>query len=158
VTGGFLPAAALMGPVQVDLVLTPVDASPEAERAVDYAVAVARRYDADLHLLHVLDERDARGMEAGDVEAEAVAKRRRAFTDAVRDRVDDLALSTSSTAGFSTRSLSRTPGSAVLDAATELEADFLVVPRETPRAEADTTIGKAALYVLQYADQPVLSV
>jgi hypothetical protein len=46
----------------------------------------------------------------------------------------------------------------VLDCAEEVGADFLVVPRETPSEDVRMTIGKAALYVLQYADQPVLSV
>jgi nucleotide-binding universal stress UspA family protein len=146
--------------VDTELVLTPVDGSEDARRAADHAVAVASRYDADLHLLFVLDQRVARGIQAGDVEAEAVAEAHQEFVSAVRDHTESgsVEVTTSSTAGFSTSRLSRTPGSVVLDVAEELGADFLVVPRETPEDDVDVTIGKAALYVLQYADQPVLSV
>ncbi len=144
--------------VDIDLVLAPVDTSEASERAVDYAIAIAERYDADLHLLHVLDQRVARGIETGDVAAESVADEHRAFTDRVRDRLDDIALSHTSAAGFSAHRLSQTPGSVVLDAADELDADFLVVPRETDADGLEATLGKAALYVLEYASQPVLSV
>jgi nucleotide-binding universal stress UspA family protein len=146
--------------VDIELVLTPVDGSEDARRAADYAVAVASRYGADLHLLFVLDQRVAQGIQAGDVEAGAVAETHREFLSSVRDHPESgtVEVATSSAAGFSTSSLSRTPGSVVLDAAEELGADFLVVPRETPADDVDVTIGKAALYVLQYADQPVLSV
>jgi nucleotide-binding universal stress UspA family protein len=145
--------------VELDLVLAPVDTSDVSERAVDYAIAVADRYDADLHLLHVLDERVARGMEAGDVTAESVAEEHRAFTGRVADQLDDsVTLSTSSAAGFSAHRLTQTPGSVILDAADELDADFLVVPRETETDGLEATVGKAALHVLEYASQPVLSV
>jgi nucleotide-binding universal stress UspA family protein len=145
--------------VELDLVLAPVDTSDVSERAVDYAIAVADRYDADLHLLHVLDERVARGIEAGDVTAESVAEEHRAFTGSVADQLDDgVTLSTSSAAGFSAHRLTQTPGSVILDAADELDADFLVVPRETETDRLEATVGKAALHVLEYASQPVLSV
>lgn len=146
--------------MDTDLVLTPVDGSQDARRAADYAVAVASRYGADLHLLFVLDQRVAQGIQTGDVEARAVAETHQEFLSAVQEQPEsrNVEVTTSSAAGFSTSSLSRTPGSVVLDAAEELGADFLVVPRETPEDDVDVTIGKAALYVLQYADQPVLSV
>ncbi len=146
--------------MDTDLVLTPVDGSEDARRAADYAVAVASRYSADLHLLFVLDQRVAQGIQAGDVEAEAVAETHQEFLSVVYDKPEsrNVDITTSSAAGFSTSSLSRTPGSVVLDATEELGADFLVIPRETPEDDVDVTIGKAALYVLQYADQPVLSV
>ena len=146
----------------VDLVLAPVDASEEAERAAEYAVAVADRYGAALHLLHVLDERIARGIEAGDVDADAVAQEHRAFTDAVRERLADHdgvgAFSHSACAGFSPHRLTQSPGSVILDVAEDVEADFIVLPRLSPTGEPDETLGKAALYVLEYASQPVLSV
>jgi len=144
--------------VDLDLVLAPVDTSEESERAVDYALAIADRYEADLHLLHVLDERVARGIETGDVTAESVADEHRAFTDRVRERTDGIDLAHSSVRGFSAQRLSQTPGSVILDAAEELDADFLVVPRETDAEGLEATLGKAALYVLEYASQPVLSV
>jgi nucleotide-binding universal stress UspA family protein len=144
--------------INIDLVLAPVDGSEEAERGVEYAIAVAQRYEANLHLLHVLDQRVARGIETGDVSAESVADEHRAFTARIRKRLDDVVLSHSSAAGFSDRRLTQTPGSVILDAAEELDVDFLVVPREARLDSPNATLGKAALYVLEYASQPVLSV
>jgi nucleotide-binding universal stress UspA family protein len=144
--------------IEIDLVLAPVDGSEEAERGVEYAIAIAERYGADMHLLHVLDQRVARGIETGDVSAESVADQHRAFTARIRDRLDDVQLSHSSAAGFSDRRLTQTPGSVILDAAEELDAGFLVVPRESRMESENATLGKAALYVLEYASQPVLSV
>ena len=144
--------------INIDHVLAPVDGSEEAERGVEYAIAVAQRYEANLHLLHVLDQRVARGIETGDVSAESVADEHRAFTARIRKRLDDVVLSHSSAAGFSDRRLTQTPGSVILDAAEELDADFLVVPREARLDSPNATLGKAALYVLEYASQPVLSV
>ena len=149
-------------PATVDLVLAPVDASEEAERAVEYAVAVADRYEADLHLLHVLDERVARGIETGDVDATAVAEEHRAFTDAIRDHLPSAEgvgrFTQSACAGFSPHRLTQSPGSVILDVAEDVDAGFIVLPRESPTEGPDETLGKAALYVLEYASQPVLSV
>lgn len=144
--------------MDVDLVLAPVDCSDAAERAVEYAVAIARRYDAALHLLHVLDERAVQRLDSGELAADSVAEDHRAFSEDVEVRLEDVDLHRSSAAGFSVQRLSRTPGSVILDSAEELDADLLVVPRQTPSDRPDETIGKAALYVLEYASQPVLSV
>jgi nucleotide-binding universal stress UspA family protein len=146
----------------VTLVLAPVDGSDASAESVEYAVAIADRYEADLHLLHVLDEQVARGLETGDVDAQAVAADHREFTNWVRDLLDershDSDLDHSAASGFSSRSLSRSPGSVILDTSEELGAEFIVMPRETPSASPDKTLGKASLYVLEYASQPVLSV
>lgn len=146
----------------VETVLAPVDGSEASANAIKYAVAVADRYGATLHLLHVLDERVARALDNGDVDAAEVAAEHRTFAADVEEQVAAAGgvagFSTSAAAGFSTSSLSRTPGSVVLDAAEAVGADFVVVPRETPTGAPEETIGKAALYLVAYASQPVLSV
>ena len=42
--------------MEVETVLVPVDGSEEAMEAVEYAVAIAERYDAVIHALYVLGE------------------------------------------------------------------------------------------------------
>jgi nucleotide-binding universal stress UspA family protein len=144
---------------EIDLVLAPVDGSEDAEESVEYAIAIAQRYDADIHLLHVLEERVIHGLEVGDLSAATVAEEHRAFADEVRRRLpEDVTLSNSSAAGFTSTRLSQTPGSVILDSAEELKADFLVIPREQASDEPSEALGKAALHVLEYASQPVLSV
>ncbi|WP_276273812.1 universal stress protein [Haloarcula litorea] len=144
--------------MDIDLVLVPVDGSERAERAADCAVAVAERYGADLHLLFVVDERLQRDIDAGRVDPEAVAEDHRTYTERVRSSFGGTggSLDSSTAAAFSEHRLMQTPGSVVLDAAEDVDADFIVVPREGEGGEA--AVGRAALYVLEYASQPVLSV
>jgi len=145
--------------MDIDLVLVPVDGSEQSERATEYATAIAQRYGADLHLLFVLDERLRRDLDAGSVDAESIAQDHREFTERVRQRSHDLGhditLDTSTATAFSQHRLMQTPGSVVLDVAEDIEADFLVIPRA---ASSEDAVGRAALYVLEYASQPVLSV
>ena len=148
-----------MDDVDIEFVLAPVDGSEAADEAVEYAVAVAKQYDANLHLLYVLGEGIARGLETGDISPETVAKEHQAFTKRVRKKLGPtVGLSHSSAAGFSPRRLTQTPGSVILDSAEELDADFIVIPRESPGNDPNEVLGKAALYVLEYASQPVLSI
>ncbi|SDZ95713.1 Nucleotide-binding universal stress protein, UspA family [Haloplanus vescus] len=142
------------------LVLVPVDGSEESLTAVEYATTIADEYDAAVHALYVVSEDVARAIDSGAVDDESVAADTEAFMQAVTDRVDEagVPLSTSMAYGFSTRQLSRHPGSVVLDTAEELGADFVVVPRESLSGDADEVLAKAAEYVLLYATQPILSV
>lgn len=147
-------------PVEVDLVLVPVDGSDESTEAAEYAVAIADRYDAEVRAVYVVGEQLARGIESGAVEKEAVAEEAEAYLDEVRALADDhdVDLSTATTYGFSTRRKTQHPGSVILDHAEEIEADFVVVPREPQSGEPTEVLEKAAEYVLLYASQPVLSV
>jgi len=141
----------------IDLVLAPVDGSDRAEAALTRAVAVADRFDAAVHVLHVVDESVIRGMDDGDVEPETVAADQLSVVDAATERTEDVEISQSTAVGFSQSHLRQHPGSVILDVAEEMAADFVVVPRE-PGTEPDETLGKSAQYVVEYASQPVLSV
>jgi nucleotide-binding universal stress UspA family protein len=149
-----------MPPVEIDRVLAPLDGSEESLTAAEYALAIADRYGADLHALHVLDESVARDIRTGDADAAAVAANTEEFMAAVRDIAGDydVGLSHSEAYGFLPDRLSHHPGSVILDAADEVAADFLVVPREPVSGDPEEVLGKAAEYVLMYASQPVLSV
>jgi nucleotide-binding universal stress UspA family protein len=145
-------------PVAVEEVLVPVDGSEESMVAVEYAVAIAERYDARVHALYVLDEELVRGLRAGTVEEREVAARGEEFMDAARERAPESVSLTHSTAyGFSPARKARHPGSVIVDAAEAAAVDFIIVPREPGGATQNETLSRAAEYVLQYADQPVLS-
>ena len=153
-------APPVVADVDVDVVLAPVDGSDEADTAASYAVAIAERYDAAVHALYVVGEGAARAIEEGLVDEESVAAESRAALDAVEDvaAANGVPTETSMAYGFSTRSKLRHPGSVVLDAADQVAADFIVIPREPLRGEPGEVLEKAAEYVLLYASQPVLSV
>ncbi|WP_311173892.1 universal stress protein [Halobellus ordinarius] len=147
-------------PLSVDLVLVPVDASDESVDAIACAAAIAAEYDASVHAVHVLAEEDVRAIENGDVDKAQVAADGEAIMESAEGIAadHDVELSTSVAYGFSTKMKLRHPGSVVLDTAEEVDADFLVVPREPLSGDPGEILAKAAEYVLLYASQPVLSV
>ncbi|MFB6178933.1 MAG: universal stress protein [Halorientalis sp.] len=149
-----------MSAVEIESILVPLDGSEEALTAAEYALAVAERYDASVHALYVLGEAVARSLDAGELAEDAVATRTVEFMDAVADLAADrdVTLTHSEALGFTPSQLTHHPGSVILDTATEVDADFLVVPREPISGDPDEVLGKAAEYVLMYASQPVLSV
>ena len=146
--------------IDVEVVLAPVDGSDEAERAAAYAIAVADRYDAAVHALYVVGEGAVRAIEEDLVDEESVAEESRSVLVSVERLASahDVPTETSMAYGFSTKSKLRHPGSVVLDAADQVSADFIVLPREPLRGEPGEVLEKAAEYVLLYASQPVLSV
>jgi len=144
--------------MEIETVLVPVDGSEESVAAAEYAVALADAYDAGLHALYVFGEGVVRGVEAGDLEEQQVAAESEAFMDDVRELAGDVPVSHATAAGFSLSRLSRHPGSVILDAADEVDADFLVIPREPASDTHASVLEKAAEYVLAHATQPVLSV
>ncbi|WP_433625439.1 universal stress protein [Halomicrococcus sp. NG-SE-24] len=147
-------------PVDANTVLVPVDGSDESVTAIEYGVAVADKYGADVHALYVLGEEVTRAIETGAVEEDDVVVDTESFIDTARGIAEDydVALSNSIAYGFSTRRKTQHPGSAVLDSADELDADFIVIPREPLTGEPGEVLEKTAEYVLLYASQPVLSV
>jgi len=153
-------ASAADGPLAVETVLVPVDGSEASVRAAEYAVAVADRYDAGVHALYVLGEELVRAIESDTIDEAEAAAEAQAFIGDIADEADDygVPVANSTAYGFSTSSKMTHPGSVVLDTAEDLEADFIVVPREQLTGEPGEVLSKAAEYVLLYASQPVLSV
>ncbi|SEO94605.1 Nucleotide-binding universal stress protein, UspA family [Halogranum amylolyticum] len=149
-----------MDALDIDLVLVPVDGSEESTTAVEYAVAIAAEYDASVHTVYVLGEDIVRAIENGVVDEEEVAADTESFTTSAKEIAadSDVKLTTSTAYGFSTRVKTRHPGSVVLDTAEDLDADFVVVPREPMSDDPSEVLEKAAEYVLLYATQPILSV
>lgn len=147
--------------LDIELVLCAADNTQDAAEAAEYAAAVADRYDADLHVLHVIDQRIVRGLETGDLDSDTVAERQQWITGHARQALPEdssISLSQSGAIGFSADRLNQSPGTVILGIAENLGADFLVIPRVKPQGSPEEVLGKAALYVLEYADAPVLSV
>jgi nucleotide-binding universal stress UspA family protein len=147
--------------LDIDLVLSAADNTQAAADAAEYAAEIADRYDADLHLLHVIDQRIVHGLETGDLASNLVAERQQWITGHARQHLPEdgsVELTQSGVIGFSEDRLDQTPGTVILTVADNLGADFLVVPRVPAKGSPEEILGKAALYVLEYAEQPVLSV
>ncbi|MFC7200897.1 universal stress protein [Halospeciosus flavus] len=145
--------------LEVETVLVPVDGSEASAHAAEYAAAIADRYGADIHALFVIGETVARGIETGEVDESAVAEDHQAFVADVEALAPEgVAVTTSTANAFSTTRKLHHPGSVTLDAAADVDADFIVVPRSTDLDGSGNVLEKAAEYVLLYASQPVLSV
>ncbi|WP_254761995.1 universal stress protein [Natrinema marinum] len=147
-------------PFTVDTVLAPVDGSDESATAVEYAVAVADRYDAAVHALFILGRGVVYGLDAGTVDEADVAENTQGFFADIGEVATeaDVPLATSVDDGFSRTRKTRHPGNVVLDTADAVEADFIVLPREPVTGTEAEVLEQAAEYVLSYASQPVLSV
>jgi nucleotide-binding universal stress UspA family protein len=147
-------------PFTVDTVLAPVDGSDESATAVEYAIAVADRYDAAVHALFVLGRGVVYGLDNGTVDEADIVETTQEFFDDARSLAAeaDVSLSTSVDDGFSKMRKMRHPGNVVLDTADSIDADFIVLPREPVTGAEVEVLEDAAEYVLSYASQPVLSV
>jgi nucleotide-binding universal stress UspA family protein len=145
---------------RVETVLAPVDGSEESATAVEYAVGVADRYDASVHVLYVLGRGVHHGMDAGTIDEHEVSKQTRTFLEDVRKHAHqrDIPVSMSVAHGFSKTRKTLHPGSVVLDTADEVGVEFIVIPREGGQDATAEILEKVAEYVLAYASQPVLSV
>lgn len=144
--------------MEVDTVLVPVDGSETALEAVEYATAIAERYQAGVHALYLVAENAGEAMADGEITAESVAEQGEEIMATVRTLAGEVPITHSSACGFSISRLSQHPGSVILDVAETLNADFVVVPREPVTGSPEAVIEKAAEYVLAHASQPVLSV
>lgn len=144
--------------MQIDTVLAPVDGSQEAMEAIEYALAIADRYDACVHALYLFGEDAAAAIEDGRVESDTVAGRGEEVMSTIRSIAGEIPVEHSSACGFSVGRLTQHPGSVILDVAEALEAGFIVVPRQPITGDSEAIIEKASEYVLAYATQPVLSV
>ncbi len=140
--------------------LAPVDGSDNAAEAFEYAVTVADRYDAAVHVLFVLGEEISRRVQDGTIDSETAVETTEAAVDPILDRLDETGLESthSSAYGYSTQRLTQHPGSVIVEVSEQLGADFIVLPREPVTGDPVATIEKAAQYVIAHADQPVLSV
>lgn len=149
-----------METLDIELVLVPVDGSEESTTAVEYAVAIAAEYGASVHAVYVMGEDVVRAIENDVVDESEVAAEGEAFIETAADigAERDVEITHSTAYGFSTKVKTRHPGSVVLDTADDLDADFVVVPREPITTDTSDVLEKAAEYVLLYASQPVLSV
>jgi len=142
--------------IAVDRVLIPVDGTDASLEAVEYALAVGDRYDAEVVVLYLLGSETRQAINAGEADTETIAAKTNAFLDRIRDRAAEQGVSMRATeaSGFSTARKTHHPGNVVLDSADQIGGDFIVLPREP----GEDVLGKAAGHVLAYADQPVLSV
>jgi nucleotide-binding universal stress UspA family protein len=137
-------------------ILVPVDFSDTAERALDYAVMLANRLDAKVHLLNVI------GVPALGVPELGVALTASVIDSVVRtnqDALDKLAASRRNAAQIGEVML-RTGDArdVILKTADEVSADMIVMGTHGRRGVRRALMGSVAESVVRTAKCPVLTI
>ncbi len=134
-------------------ILVPVELGSHAAPVLDYAVALAAKLDAKLHLLHVAS-RPLIGSEVSIAVAET------AMGDLMaqwQQQLDLLVAARASKAPFAPTMLRvGDPANVIVEVANELHADLLVMGTHGRRGVARLLLGSVAESVARSSDCPVL--
>ncbi len=133
-------------------ILLPTDGSPGSELAVDHALDLARRYDATLHLLYVVDT-DVVNHYAGIDAIEGVERALQSHgADALSEataRADDEGVPTEQ------HVVEGVPHEAIIDAIAMVGADLVVMGTERRSDDYHRLVGSVTERVVRTADVPV---
>jgi nucleotide-binding universal stress UspA family protein len=135
-------------------ILVPTDFSESAEQALDYAVALAAKVDATIHVLNVMTP-NAMGGPYGMIYAEALD----ALVDGNRKALDDLVAARRTKASFAPVQLEFGDARGVIDdIATKVGADLIVMGTRGRHGFSRMLLGSVAESVARTAPCPVLLV
>ncbi|RQH02526.1 universal stress protein [Natrarchaeobius oligotrophus] len=136
-------------------ILLPTDMSPGVDDAIDHAVDAARRYDATLHVLYVVDA-EAYSSYPGDEYVHEFEGLENALEQAGRDAVDEIARRADE-AGVETETVVRhgVPHEEILVYMDEAGVDLTVVGSKNRSGEYRRLLGSVAERVANMAERPV---
>ncbi|HMB51597.1 MAG TPA: universal stress protein [Natronoarchaeum rubrum] len=135
----------------IDTVVVATDGSASVQRAVDVALDLATRFDAEVHALYVIDESEVDGSpeELRDELRDALESKGQDALDAVRERTDR-ELVTDVREGR--------PAVEISNYAREVEADVVATGTRGRHGEHRFLLGSVAERVVRSCPVPVLSV
>ncbi|EMA42581.1 universal stress protein [Halobiforma nitratireducens] len=137
-----------------DAILVATDGSDTGTAAVEHAIGLAERFDADLVGMTVLESRTE--YDNAIVDPEEVARRREQRADEI---VDDLeAAATDAGITVETTVESGVPHEEIVAAATERAADVIVVGSRGRSSFKRALLGSTVEGVVRFADRPVVVV
>jgi nucleotide-binding universal stress UspA family protein len=139
-----------------DEILIPTDGSDSAERAARHGAVLAEAYDATVHALSVVDERNYDGDLLG--EEDAVEAGRTAAERDARRAVEAVAGIVGESVSVSTHVSVGVPSKAILAAVSDVDADLVVMGTHGRTGIERFVIGSVAEKVVRRADVPVLTV
>ncbi|WP_436924770.1 universal stress protein [Halosimplex amylolyticum] len=134
-----------------DTVVIATDGSESASRAVDVALDVATKFDADVHALYVVDR--------GDVAA-SPDELRKDLVDALESAAEDALEDVSERSGRSVTTAVRNgrPGAEITQYVTEVDADVVALGTRGRHGDHGFVLGSVAEAVVRRCDRPVLTV
>ncbi|NEU58914.1 universal stress protein [Halorussus sp. MSC15.2] len=136
-----------------DRVLLPTDGSEAAEAAAEHAYSLAERYDAELHVLHVVPENETTAIVGrGDERLDALeARGRDAVTPLVEDATArDLSVTSAIEVG--------TPYRQILAYADEEDVDIVVMSTHGRSGVGRVVMGSVTERVIRVGETPVVAV
>jgi nucleotide-binding universal stress UspA family protein len=134
-------------------ILVPIDGSRQADRALDHALDLAETYDAEVHLLFVVDVASV----PNEIEAASVEER----LDRYGERTTATAAERAEESGVErvlTKVARGTPHRAILDYADGNDADLIVMGTHGRTGIDRYLLGSVTEKVVRLADAPVLTV
>jgi nucleotide-binding universal stress UspA family protein len=139
----------------ISRILVPTDFSADADAAFDYALGLARKFDASVHLLHVVEDPLAAGMWSAGVYTAEIAGLQ---VNLVRDAEERLRRSVpDAAASVSTEVRTGNAAREILKVAQERNADLLVMGTRGRTGIAHILMGSVAERVVRLAMCPVLT-
>jgi len=135
-----------------DRLLLPTDMSPGVNRAIEHAIDAAQRYDAELHVLYVVDA-DAYSSYPGDEYVHEFEGLEHALEEAGRDAVGDI-VDQATEAGVSTETEIRhgVPHEEILAYADDADIGLTVVGSKNRPGEYRRLLGSVAERIARMAE------
>jgi nucleotide-binding universal stress UspA family protein len=136
-----------------DSILVPIDGSTQSSRALDHAVRHAETYDAEVHLLFVVDV----GSVPTEVDVAPVEEKLDSYgekiTAGAAERVED-----ADVPGVVAEVVPGVPAKTIIDYAGDREVDLVVMGTHGRTGIDRYLLGSVTEKVVRHADVPVLTV
>jgi nucleotide-binding universal stress UspA family protein len=143
----------------INRILVPTDFSAYADRAAEYAITLAQRFNADIELLHVVEDPFAGGGWGSEVYlADIDGIRERAMTDATTRLEACRAALLAHTVPITATVRMGRPPKTILEHADAVHADLIVMGTRGRTGLAHMIAGSVAERVVRTAPCPVLTV
>jgi nucleotide-binding universal stress UspA family protein len=138
-----------------DRLLLPIDTSAGSERAIEHAIDAAERYDAELHVLYVVDT-DTYSSYPGDEYVHEFEGLESALEQAGEEALEAV-LETAESAGVEAESAVRhgVPHEEILAYAEEADIGLTVIGSKNRSGEYRRLLGSVAERVTRMAERPV---
>ena len=138
-----------------DRVLLPTDMSPGVDRAIEHAIDAAQRYDAELHVLYVVDS-EAYSSYPGDEYVHEFEGLEQALEQSGREAVEEI-IDRAAAAGVDAEPVIRhgVPHEEILEYMDEATVDLTVVGSKNRSGEYRRLLGSVAGRVANMAERPV---
>ncbi|EMA37350.1 universal stress protein [Halobiforma nitratireducens] len=136
-----------------DTILVPTDGSDPANRAVEHALTLADRYDADVHALYCVETHryGEPALSSAEIVLTRLEDQGQAMLEDLESRADNVGVN------CEWKVCHGRPWEEVQQRADELDADLVVIGFQGQSHERPGKIGSVAERVVRTADRPVLT-